>query len=312
MSRRSRRREALALEAMNDELLAQISERICCNGSSSVASLFTKQGKKGTNQDAMILWEFFVEYLMVMVRTGIWLRGGATGLELSDAKGCKEPEMFALWQDSFLKAYKLMDTELRVLPSIDCSCSGTTAVTILKQGEHLIIGNVGDSRAILATKTENDALVAVQLTVDLKPNLPHEAERIKQCKGRVFAMLDEPDVHRLWLPYNNSPGLAVARAFGDFYMKEFGLIAVPEIAYRRLTDKDQFIVLATDGIWDVLSNTEVVDIISKAPSRATAARCLVQSAVRAWRLKRSLYKADDCAVVCLYLGTQSVRSQKSD
>lgn len=75
-----------------------------------------------------------------------------------------------------------------------------------------------------------------------------EAERIQKCRGRVFALRDEPEVARVWLPNNDSPGLAMARAFGDFCLKEFGLISVPDISCRRLTDKDEFIVLATDGV----------------------------------------------------------------
>ena len=75
-----------------------------------------------------------------------------------------------------------------------------------------------------------------------------EEERIKRCRGRVFALHDEPDVARVWLPNNDSPGLAMARAFGDFCLKDFGLIAVPDISYRRLTERDEFIVLATDGV----------------------------------------------------------------
>jgi len=54
-------------------------------------------------------------------------------------------------------------------------------------------------------------------------------------------------------------------------------------------------------VWDVLSNKEVVDIIASAPTRATAARALVECAVRAWRLKFPTSKIDDCAVVCLFL-----------
>lgn len=213
----------------------------------------------------------------------------------------KHPEIFSTLKESFLKAFKVMDKELRVHPNIDCFCSGTTAVTLVKQGHDLVIGNVGDSRAILGTRDEEDALVAVQLTVDLKPNLPEEAERIRKCRGRVFALQDEPEVSRVWLPNSDSPGLAMARAFGDFCLKDFGLISVPEISYRRLTEKDEFIVLATDGIWDVLSNKEVVDIINAAPSRSSASRYLVETAVRAWRLKYPTSKIDDCAVVCLFL-----------
>lgn len=75
-----------------------------------------------------------------------------------------------------------------------------------------------------------------------------EAERIKQCKGRVFALEDEPEVPRVWLPYDNAPGLAMARAFGDFCLKDYGVISVPEFSHRVLTDRDQFIVLASDGV----------------------------------------------------------------
>lgn len=40
------------------------------------------------------------------------------------------------------------------------------------QGQDLVIGNVGDSRAVLATRDKDNSLIAVQLTVDLKPDLP--------------------------------------------------------------------------------------------------------------------------------------------
>lgn len=58
-------------------------------------------------------------------------------------------------------------------------------------------------------------------------------------------------------------------------------------------------------IWDVLSNKEVVDIVASAPARASVARYLVESAVRAWRCKYPTSKIDDCAVVCLFFDTNS-------
>uniref|UniRef100_A0A0D3DNG6 PPM-type phosphatase domain-containing protein n=1 Tax=Brassica oleracea var. oleracea TaxID=109376 RepID=A0A0D3DNG6_BRAOL len=70
----------------------------------------------------------------------------------------------------------------------------------------------------------------------------------------------------------------MARAFGDFCFKDFGLISVPDVSYRRLIEKDEFVVLATDWIWDVLTNEEVVEIVAKAPTRCTAGRALVEAA----------------------------------
>lgn len=75
-----------------------------------------------------------------------------------------------------------------------------------------------------------------------------EAERIKRCKGRVFALQDEPEVQRVWLPFDDAPGLAMARAFGDFCLKEYGVISIPEFSHRVLSERDKFIVLASDGV----------------------------------------------------------------
>ncbi|GLT87816.1 hypothetical protein SLE2022_058760 [Rubroshorea leprosula] len=348
-----------SFDYLREEPLHRIPGRMFLNGSSDVASLFTQQGKKGTNQDAMIVWENFgsrtdtvfcgvfdghgpyghmvakrvrdslplklsahweVNITSEVVLKEINLNNAGSMIsedisfisadEESKASAVleeteKHPEIFQTLKESFLKAFRVMDRELRMHANIDCFCSGTTAVTLIKQGQHLIIGNVGDSRAVLGTRDEDNSLISVQLTVDLKPNLPAEAERIRKCRGRVFALHDEPEVARVWLPNNDSPGLAMARAFGDFCLKDFGLISVPEISYRRLTEKDEFVVLATDGIWDVLSNKEVVDIVASAPAQSSAARAVVESAVRTWRYKYPTSKVDDCAVVCLFLDSKS-------
>ncbi|KAM3364134.1 hypothetical protein P3S68_018988 [Capsicum galapagoense] len=92
-----------------------------------------------------------------------------------------------------------------------------------------------------------------------------------------------------------------ARAFGDFCLKDFGLISVPDVYYHHITERDEFVLLASDGVLDVLSNKEAVDIVASAPSRATAGRALVDCATRAWRLKYPTSKNDNCAIVCLYL-----------
>ncbi|KAK7295639.1 hypothetical protein RJT34_18550 [Clitoria ternatea] len=328
--------------------------RMFLNGSSEVASMYCKQGRKGVNQDAMLVWENFCSKegtifcgvfdghgpyghrVAKKVRDSFPLKLNAqwdlhhknkdgfsdhssaagsykseeTGFTLVEEKPSPsdleldETDTILTLRESFLKACKITDKELKLHPDIDCFCSGTTAVTLIKQGLDLVIGNVGDSRAVLGTRDHDDSLVAVQLTIDLKPSLPREEARIKLRKGRVFSLQNEPEVARVWLPNSDFPGLAMARAFGDFCLKDFGLIAVPDVSYHRLTENDEFVVLATDGIWDVLSNEEVVDIVASAP-RSTAARVLVESAVQAWRTKFTHCKVDDCAAVCLFFDPDS-------
>ncbi|XP_022714714.1 probable protein phosphatase 2C 18 isoform X2 [Durio zibethinus] len=340
------RKKSSGLVPMVEAELLCISGRMFLNGASKVACLYTQQGKKGTNQDAMLVWENFssrsdtifcgvfdghgpyghmvakkVRDSLPIILCTQWkgiLAGDQSSLiksenapestisedtsSLSMDDECCEmleieeneqlPEMYLPLKQSMLKAFKLMDKKLQLHPTIDCFCSGTTAVTLVKQGQDLVIGNVGDSRAVLAVRDKDDSLIAVQLTVDLKPDLPREAARIQQCKGRVFALQDEPEVARVWLPNNDSPGLAMARAFGDFCLKDFGLISAPDVFYHRLSERE---------VWDVLSNKEAIDIVASAPSRTTAARALVDCATRAWRLKYPTSKNDDCAVVCLFL-----------
>ncbi|CAL0328317.1 unnamed protein product [Lupinus luteus] len=215
----------------------------------------------------------------------------------------------AAWEGCFLKSFDEIDENLAQEINTDSYCSGSTAVTVIKQGDQLIVGNLGDSRAVLCTSGERNQLIPVQLTVDLKPDIPSETSRIISREGRVFASEEEPDVYRIWMPDEDCPGLAMSRGFGDFCIKDYGLISTPDVFYRKLTKQDEFVVLATDGVWDVLSNLEVINIVASAPRRSIAAKMLVKRAVRAWRYKYHGFMADDCAAICLFLDEQPVSSQ---
>ncbi|WVZ54891.1 hypothetical protein U9M48_005631 [Paspalum notatum var. saurae] len=229
----------------------------------------------------------------------------------SSSETIDENQLLCTWKNIFTKTFEEVDGELRQHSGIDCICSGTTAVAVVRQGDHLFIANLGDSRAVLCTRDSKGRPLPIQLTTDLKPDLPSELARILNCKGRVFAMDDEPDVPRMWLPDQDAPGLAMARAFGDFCLKNHGLICTPEVYHRKLSEKDEFLVLATDGIWDVLSNKEVVKIVSSATDPSKAAMQLIDRAVRAWRRKYPTSMVDDCAVVCLFLNRAAAASPEA-
>ncbi|XP_027181272.1 probable protein phosphatase 2C 72 [Coffea eugenioides] len=293
-----------------------------------VGSIHSHQGSKGLNQDAAILYQgygmedgafcgvfdghgYYGHKVSKMVRNRLpsllLNQMNAMAKVISPPKYNEKvngevqfSKRFNKWKDAFLSAFKVMDKEIKLLENVDCSCSGTTAVVVVRQGDYLIVGNLGDSRAIVGTKSEN-GIVPVQLTTDLKPGLPGEADRIRKCNGRVLALKEEPHVQRVWLPLDDSPGLAMSRAFGDFALKNHGIIAIPEVSYHRLSQKDQFLVLATDGVWDVLSNDQVTSLVSSAASEEAAAKAVVDASIAAWKQKFPNSKRDDCTVLCLFL-----------
>ncbi|KAI3754930.1 hypothetical protein L1987_54722 [Smallanthus sonchifolius] len=257
--------EAMAKDAKKNDMMLR------CSGTMNVhtlVSVCSKRGEKGVNQDCCIVWEEF---------------------------GCQKDMMFCGIFDGHgpWGHYDLQHSR-----KFDSFHSGTTALAVVRQGELLVIANVGDSRAVLAMTSEDGCLVPIQLTVDFKPIVPYEAKRILECKGRVFCMEDEPGVHRLWLPNEDSPGLAMSRAFGDYYVKDFGLISVPEVTQRLITSKDQFLVLASDGVWDVISNQEAVEIVSSTVDKSNLVLLLdIVRVLLPQRWKSSLILVGDSAAV---------------
>ncbi|KAJ4844972.1 hypothetical protein Tsubulata_011705 [Turnera subulata] len=319
--------EALAKGAKKKELMLSSSGTTKSNKSNNFASVCSKQGQKGVNQDRLIVWEEFgcqedMVFCGIFDGHGPWGHVIAkrvsklvpssllcnwqetlsvTSLDLDfELELDRSIHQFDTWKQSYLKAYASIDEELKKHPGIDSFCSGTTALTIVKQGEHLVIANIGDSRAVMATTSDDGSLVALQLTIDFKPNLPEEAERIAQSNGQVFCMSDEPGVYRVWAPNGKTPGLALSRALGDYCVKDFGLISEPDVTERNITDRDQFVILATDGVWDVISNQEAVQIVYSTADREKSARKLVECAVRAWKCKRRGIAMDDISAICLF------------
>ena len=171
----------------------------------------------------------------------------AANASLSEESGRTELENAI--KDGFLK----LDAKLRELPDMVSGedKSGSTAVCGLLSPTHVIFANCGDSRAVLSSSK-----VVKLATEDHKPMNPIERERIQNAGGSVM-------IQRV----NGS--LAVSRALGDFEYKtvpdkgprEQLVSPEPEVSFWERSDKDEFVVLACDGIWDVLTNDELCDLV---------------------------------------------------
>jgi serine/threonine protein phosphatase PrpC len=125
---------------------------------------------------------------------------------------------------------------------------GSTCLIVLKikndNCTYLNIINVGDSRSVLCSGT-----TAVQLTMDHKPLHPYEKKRIMNQGGNVY--YDGND----WRVDN----LSVSRAFGD--ITSLYTTPIPDVFQHKITKNDKFIILACDGLWDVVDNQSAVNFV---------------------------------------------------
>ncbi|KAI8332400.1 phosphatase 2C-like domain-containing protein [Chlamydoabsidia padenii] len=156
------------------------------------------------------------------------------------------------YRSALKDAFLTIDKELQEDQNFTGDPSGCTAITVLITPENkLFVANAGDSRSILSSKGQHKAL-----SYDHKPTDRLESQRIVAAGG--------------FIEFGRVNGnLALSRAIGDFEFKQNDQLPAeeqvvtcnPDIIEHELTEEDEFIVLACDGIWDCMTNQEVVDYI---------------------------------------------------
>lgn len=167
---------------------------------------------------------------------------------------------------------------VRHMPA-EASESGTTALVVSIGQDTVCVANAGDCRAVLSRGGR-----AVNLTTDHKPCLPSEFARIQAAGGRIV----RPDPRgplRLVSP-DGRTGLAVSRGLGDYSFKDPRfcraplLDATPDVVEVDLVrGVDELIIMASDGLWDVLTSQQAVDMARAAPSSQLASDLLVREAI---------------------------------
>lgn len=110
---------------------------------------------------------------------------------------------------------------------------------------------------------------------------------------------------RVWLKNKQVPGLAMTRSIGDLVAASVGVISEPEIfVYSNLKPSDKAIVIASDGIWDRMTNKEITQIVmsdqfySKRDSDG-AAQLLIKESVSRWTKEQGM--VDDITIIIVYL-----------
>ena len=154
--------------------------------------------------------------------------------------------------------------------NFDATESGCTCVLVIHIGWHIICANTGDSRAILILDSMGQNNIndfyEVPLSYDYKPEMPEEKQRIELCGGVVEQLKNKNGEgvgpYRVWVKEGGYPGLAMSRSIGDLIGKKLGVIPNPGILEYDLNESVKFIVVASDGIWEFISN-EIVRNIGK-------------------------------------------------
>jgi len=122
-------------------------------------------------------------------------------------------------------------------------CGSTACVAVIrKEINHtvLYVANSGDTRAVLSKNGQ-----AERLSKDHKATDPQEVDRIKGVGGSI-------------IDNRVAGGLAITRALGDHAYKSFGVTGSPYVVRHVLRPFDKFLIIASDGVWDTVSDAQAV------------------------------------------------------
>lgn len=152
------------------------------------------------------------------------------------------------------KAFQLCDANCLTEQETSGERSGTTAVVVLVDSQFIYSANCGDSRAVLCRDG-----TAIELSRDHKPTDTEERNRIESAGGKVPAGSNYAEL--------NDKGLAVSRAFGNLLFKqnpgkkveEQIIVSTPYQTKLRRELSDEFILLASDGLWNIMDNQKACD-----------------------------------------------------
>ena len=164
-------------------------------------------------------------------------------------------------------------------------------------------------------------IVAVALSEDQTPYRKDERERVKNAGARICTIDQmegkEPmhenwgdltsgidinidgNIPRVWCAEHNYPGTAFTRSLGDSVAEHIGVNADPEILTKKVTRGDEFLVIASDGIFEFLTNQRVIDICAQSSDPAAACSKLLEASYEKWLEHET--RTDDITCIVLFM-----------
>ncbi|XP_070045960.1 putative protein phosphatase 2C 76 [Nicotiana tomentosiformis] len=169
-------------------------------------------------------------------------------------------EFMDFLKSSLVKTIEEIDAEFSKIAIERELYSGTTAVVALIYNNHVLVANVGDSKAFICSQNDQRGEFAGEIVKELTRD--HNALRLDErdrieASGGIFSRT----INDVPLLNGHFP---MTRAIGDVPLKKYGIIATPEVTdWINLTSKDEFLVVSSDGIFESLSPQKVCDFLNK-------------------------------------------------
>ena len=221
------------------------------------------------------------------------------------------------YQQTFLS----LDEQMHQNPDFDDSLSGCKAITVCFRGSDVLVANVGNSRAILGERRGN-RVIAYALSVDQTPYRKDERERVKASGAQILTMAmanGEREINPDWdqnldqdidgaeqVPLvfglnSRAPAYPFTRTLGDSMTSHLGLIAEPELLQKQLREQDQFIALASDGVWEFITSQAVAITVMEFTDPVDACKAIIATAYGHW-LQFETY-TDNITICVAYIDT---------
>jgi len=266
-------------------------------------SSFTKggvsiEGRNKTNQDSSIAkTHTSTEYTF-----GVFDGHGPDGHYVSQSIKQyfdAQPNTNLSSKENLFQTFSSLSKFIQNQKNFDVFNSGSTCVLVHITLNKIYCANCGDSRAILISGISNNI---IQLSHDHKPELPEEKKRIEQSGGRVDRVYGMGP-YRVWMKNDNYPGLAMSRSIGDGIAHNIGVSDIPEVLEFDVEKiKPMALVVASDGVWEFMSNDDVKGEIMKflySGDCDGCARSICEKARGIWE-RNGVYCDDITAVVAFF------------
>ncbi|XP_065858673.1 probable protein phosphatase 2C 8 isoform X2 [Euphorbia lathyris] len=225
--------------------------------------------------------------------------------EVENGKPGEEIEKgVSYWEKVMMSCFKKMDEEVAgggndvdlAVDWSDRTTMGSTALVVLVGKEEVVVANCGDSRAVLSRSG-----VATPLSNDHEPDRADERERIEAAAagGRILN----------WNVNHVLDVLGTSRSIGDRNMKPY-VTSEPEVKIINQTEKDEFLVIASDGLWDAISDEFACEVVGKCFCRrylknyeSSGNNCAAEAAAMLTELAMARGSKDNISVIVVELKT---------